>query len=155
MQTFKQFYEAYLIESISDQDIEKKMDQAKKSSLNIPRKLMPQLPETTYKDLEKFLKNNNVSYKTENIKATRLKFAQAEFHIDKIKRLIYNINVVKNKVTFITKDNYILDGNHRIITHQLLNNTVKVTRINMNFKDLVELLKQFKGTEYREDYETV
>jgi len=145
MKSFKE----YIKESGS---IDELMLSAKRSSKNISRLNMPQLTEKNTKNILAFLDENGVKYKKETVDSLKLKFAQANFHKDKIEALVKNIDKVKNKIVYITKDNYVLDGNHRIISLQYLKKSAIVMRIDMDFDKLIKLFKDFKQVEYKESY---
>lgn len=136
---------------IENKEIEKVIADASKRSLSVPRSEMPQLTNDNRDKIMQFFKDNGIKTKSERVDPDSLKFAQANFHKEKVQKLIKDFAPVKDRTIYVTKDSYVLDGNHRVLALSLKKLKANVLRIDMNFKDLVKILKPLDFIEFREE----
>ena len=117
-----------------------------KSDLNIPRHEMPQLGATDTFLTQ--LRKSKVPFKSEEVAPNRLKAVQGEFNVEIIKNIINNPRPTRSSIV-ISKDNYVIDGNHRWIANLNMKKKTHVVRVDMNARDLIKLAKSFPTTTYK------
>lgn len=106
------------------------------TGINIARSLLPQIKDN--QRLLKFLKNNSISYKIKYNKVSELKPIQNEINLVKAS----SIPEDNSKFIVVSKDNYIIDGHHRYVNKELIEeNLIKICQIELNLLDLLTLLK--------------
>jgi len=115
----------------------------------VPRDVMPQIDDALYPKLIQFGQVHGVVFETKQIEPHVLKPHQ---HIDKLKaNHIAALPEVFNKPVLVSVDDYILDGNHRWLSHLLVNKPVNTYQINRTFEDAILFLFKFPGTYYYGD----
>lgn len=127
------------------------------SNLSIPRALMPQINYKDYDEFKEYLKWEDYKVKEVSIKANKLKVTQKDILIKKVDK---NLKKIKgesdvNRVLWISKDNYILDGQHWFIAvlTKYPNNKIKCLKVNCNIFELLELARRFPKTVFKHLYE--
>ena len=111
-----------------------------KNNLGIDRKKMPQVFSKDISKFKQFLTKNKILFNNGECKPKELKMAQEEINPEKIIFLTKHPEQLL-KTVIISKDNYILDGNHRVATLLILDKNVKYLQIQMNIKDLIKKVK--------------
>lgn len=119
--------------------------------LGISRDQMPQIDSKHRESFIKFLKNKGVSVRLIRVPAKSLKIVQGEYNRDKVGAIIAQ-GLDEFASIFISKDGYVVDGNHRLIAK--LNcpggsNYMNVTELGMDIRPLLELIHEFPGVRYR------
>jgi len=121
--------------------------------LNVSRSNMPQLGHQG--ELKNTLKKHNIRFNEFHVNPKKLKAVQGEFDADVVHKVIDDlINNTKTKkpksAIVISKDNYVIDGNHRWLAHYNTDTLVKVLRVDLPVLELMNLAKTFKNTTYKD-----
>jgi hypothetical protein len=110
-------------------------------TLNIPRKLMPQIKSEHRGAMSSFLAARGVETESEVVPATSLKPTQAEFAPKKVKQAEkFEGN---DRPILVSSDGHILDGHHQWLAKRNKGENVKVTRLNAPISVLLELMQDF------------
>ena len=83
-------------------------------SLGVSRQNMPQINSKDVGDFVKYLKDNGISVSTSKIGVSKVGMTQKDLNVDKVKKLLGVNKSNLSKPVIISKDNYILDGHHRV-----------------------------------------
>ena len=119
-------------------------------TMGIPRKDMPQVATKDYPEFMDYLKNNGAKFKKETVSADSLKAVQGEFSDAGVEKAL-----IKNKLkkaSIVSSDNYIIDGHHRWIAALNTGSEIDIIRVNISGKELLELVKKFDKTTYKDIY---
>jgi hypothetical protein len=121
-------------------------------NLGIRRDDMPQI-DSKYRDqFVEFMKSNKVKVRTIRVPVKSLKMAQGEYNRDKVGEIMSKGLSPDAPPIFISKDGYVIDGNHRLIAHLNLPEAgayIKVCELGLPAKELLELIHQFPKVRYR------
>ena len=123
-------------------------DKLKATSLGIPREDMPQIFSGNVEDFKKFLDSQHIIHHQGMSSAHTLKTAQGEFNVEKVKNLMGLKDQLK-KLIMITKDDYVLDGNHRVAAALVIKQPINYLKIEMNFKDLLAKIQEYDKVDYK------
>lgn len=127
------------------EDLEYKINLAKKRTMCIQRLDMPVIAADQVKDLQSMLLEVGIKFRYITIPAYKLKPVQKEIYLDKsakdiLKRGQYKTKVYLRNYSTITvsKDLYIVDGHHRWLSAMLINPkmSIKVFQIGLAFTEL-------------------
>lgn len=122
-------------------------------NLGIPRTAMPQID---MKNLEKFttylsMKDVQVSYL--RVPALSLKMAQGIYNRDKVSSMISG-GTLSTTPIFISSDNYVVDGNHRLIAQLNMpdkrSDYINVIELGLPILELLEIIKGCQYVRYRD-----
>lgn len=105
----------------------------------IPREDMPQIKEADLPEFLKFAKKRGVTVKYGRRDPKLLKAKQ---RIDLEKSASMPEHALKKPI-LITKDNFILDGNHRSGAHLLRKTKTNTIELGLKFADAIKLMFQF------------
>ena len=146
MKTFKEFLEELKIPEKLDNILK---DMSKKS-LGIPRNKMPQIKSDDVLEFLEWLSDFDIDYNKTKISVNKLKPIQKDFNAEKILSMS-NKNITFDKPVLISRDNYVLDGNHRFLSiyYKNSNNTITVFLINKDMSDILKLANKFPKTTYK------
>lgn len=131
-----------------------------KRTLGIPRSEMPQLKsreEFIGWVMEQGVKVQRVQVAPKSlIKANgdkRTGHAQSNIYLDKAMKFIRR-NTLLHKLIIITRDGVIFDGNHHWLALMAVapKEPVEMYQVDMDFRDLLQLTKQFPGVTYEEQW---
>lgn len=128
---------------------------AKKDTMNIPRKDMPQIKSKDVQDFFKFLKDKKISTVKKTINVSKLKATQGEFDKAKIQKGMDDIESgdMPDKPIIISKDGYVIDGHHRWLAYVNLGRYMDVFEVNTNAKKLIELMNEYPKAFNKKLYE--
>jgi hypothetical protein len=121
-----------------------RLDALVKSSLGIPRKDMPQISSKNNNDFISFLNKNNIAVEKASVRLDGLKMIQGELNPEKA--LAFAARPYDNsKPVFISRDGYVLDGNHRFAGEFLRNPNGHITvyKIDMGIHSLLDKTKEY------------
>ena len=119
-----------------------------KHSKGILRSKMPQIKSNDVPEFVKFLKDDGVKSKREDIAVKDLKPTQKEFNPDKVSKLSTAPMAILTKVIIKSKDNFILDGHHRYSALLTLdvNAKIKVISVDLGITELLKKAFEFPKT---------
>lgn len=111
-------------------------------SLNISRKDMPQLPWKRYEAFKEFARSRNVNVRDDVEIASRLKPTQNEYNPHKMR---FTERDKLKKPLIVSRDNYVLDGTHRMLWFQKHTPAadVPVVRIDLRAHEALALMHDF------------
>lgn len=119
------------------------------SSLNIPRQEMPQITQTNIMEFLDWFESQGVVVQFLSMPVASLRSAQDtnQVNLNKVSLLLQHSNTVSNdKPMIVSKDNFIVDGQHRWVA--LLNKDpqqmIEAYRINLPIEQLLTFVKDFK-----------
>ncbi|MCK5019979.1 MAG: ParB N-terminal domain-containing protein [Candidatus Peribacteraceae bacterium] len=121
-------------------------------NLGVSRNQMPQIDTDKRENFIQYISNQGITIETDTVPVMNLSLTQAEINKLKIMKLMRSIRQKKIQTpVFISNDNYILDGSHRMVALLNINKRAKipVIRIDMKMLDLLPLAKRFPGVRYR------
>ena len=126
-------------------------------SLGVARKNMPQIESKHVKDFIKYLKGKEVSVSPSSVRVSKVGMTQKEINFDKVKSMLTVDKKVLAKPVIISKDNYILDGHHRVAALYNLDKSskLKTLQVNLGIKDLLKVAKEFPKTTFKRVNETL
>lgn len=128
-------------------------------NLGISRECMPQIDFKVRDEFINFLKSKGIIVRNIRVPAKSLKMAQGEYNRDKTGDMISNSVVITNdRPIFISKDGYILDGNHRFIAHinqPTASKYITCTELGLDILDLLKVAHQCPCVRYRGYSESV
>lgn len=127
------------------------------TNLGIPRAVMPQISHLDYDEFEEYLKwegyrVTNKSYTSNSLKVTQKDILLKK--VDKNMKRLKNVDDV-DRVLWISKDKYILDGQHWFIAVNTLYPSTKIQCkvVNCGIFQLLELARRFPKTTFKPLYE--
>lgn len=102
----------------------------------VPRTAMPQILSSDLPDFYEYAREKGVRITMQKVRAAALKFRQAidREHAEQMPKAA----LVKR--ILISKDNFVLDGNHRAAANAALGRRANVARINLNFKEAIDFM---------------
>ena len=121
-----------------------------KDTLGIKRNEMPQIATDDYPEFMDYLKDNGATFKQETVPADSLKATQGEFSDQGVEKALTKRKLKKR--TIVSDDNYIIDGHHRWIAALNTGVDIEIIRVNMPGKELLQLVKEFPKTTYKDIY---
>ena len=71
---------------------------------------------------------------------------QSEFNIEKVNKIIDNIDDVKDMVILVSRDNKVIDGHHRWLAFKKTGTKMKVLKINKRYDNVLDILTEFPKT---------
>lgn len=120
-------------------------------NLGISRSEMPQIDGNHRAEFIKFLRDKGLVVRDIRIPAASLKMVQGEYNRDKVGSIMSKGNIGGDPI-FVSKDGYIVDGNHRLIAHINLPSAgpyIEVTEIGLDIRSLLLLIRGFSKVRYR------
>lgn len=120
-------------------------------NLGIPRTSMPQIDSKHRAEFIKFMQAHNVKVRNIRVPAKSLKMVQGEYNRDKV-AAIMDGGKISGPPIFVSKEGYVVDGNHRLIAFLNMENTsryIEVTELCMEIKPLLDLISQFSEVRFR------
>ena len=121
-----------------------------KDTMGIKRNQMPQVATKDYPEFMDYLKDNGAEFKKETVPAKSLKAVQGEFSDQGVEKALRKSKL--KKASIVSSDNYIIDGHHRWVAALNTRQDVDIIRVNMPAKELLELVKNFNKTTYKDIY---
>lgn len=112
-------------------------------TLGIPRDRMPQVKMTDRGALVQFMNARGVEHETDEMDAAALKPTQAEFSLDKVRRLVDGSQAQPNMTTLVSGDGYVLDGHHRWLATMAEGKPLRVLRFKAPARQVLDLLEEF------------
>jgi hypothetical protein len=114
---------------------------------------MPQIHKNDYNEFIDYLKDNGAEFTKQTMPAKQLKATQGEFS-DKgvMKQIRKQMAGEPRKPVIASQDNFIIDGHHRWLVALNTSDTVDVFKVNMDADKLLELVKKFPKTTYKDIY---
>jgi hypothetical protein len=131
--------------------IQNNMILAPTGNLGIPRDAMPQIDFKYREEFIEFIKANKVKVRNIRVPARSLKMAQGEYNRDKVGTIMDSGNLGGAPI-FVSKDGYVIDGNHRLIAHLNLpgaSSYIGVTELGLDARSLLTLIRSFPKVRYR------
>lgn len=120
-------------------------------NLGISRNEMPQIDGRYGEDFINWIKSQGVEVRNIRVPAKALRMAQGEYNRDKVGAMIDAHETIGNPI-FISKDAYVVDGNHRLIALLNLPNAssyIDVTELGVDIKPLLEIISKYPRVRYR------
>lgn len=120
-------------------------------SLGVPRSKMPQIASKDIGDFVKYIKDKGISVSPSVINVSKVGMTQKDINVDKVKGLLGADKSHLAKPVIISKDNYILDGHHRIAALYNVDNNfkLKTIKVDLGIKDLLKLANQYPKVSYK------
>ena len=119
-------------------------------TLGIKRNEMPQVATKDYPEFMDYLKDSGAKFKKETVPAKTLKAIQGEFSDQGVEKALRKRKL--KKASIVSSDNYIIDGHHRWVAALNTGQDVDIIRVNMPAKKLLQLVKDFSKTTYKDIY---
>ncbi|QZI90485.1 hypothetical protein MYOV003v1_p0161 [Vibrio phage 207E48.1] len=125
-------------------------------SLGVSRRAMPQIDDDRHEKFLQALESREIEYERKSIQTQQLRLTQNEVNKMKVWKLM---RVLRNKKglhpVFVSSDNYILDGSHRLVARLNTNKLGKMKTIQIDMKalELLQLIRQ-NQTEFGVKYRT-
>ena len=131
-------------------------------SLGVSRDSMPQINSKDVGEFVKYLKDKGIEASSSLIDVSKIGMTQKDINVNKVKDLLGVEKSNLAKPVIISKDNYILDGHHRVVALYNVdkNFKLKTIKIDLGIKDLLNVAREFpkasfKGiTEFYGNYDT-
>ena len=131
-------------------------------SLGVSRDKMPQINSKDVGEFVKYLKDKGIEASSSLIDVSKIGMTQKDINVDKVKDLLGVEKSNLAKPVIISKDNYILDGHHRVVALYNVdkNFKLKTIKIDLGINDLLNVAREFpkasfKGiTEFYGNYDT-
>jgi hypothetical protein len=120
-------------------------------NLGISRSDMPQIDRANREDFIKWLELRGVKVRNIRIPARSLKLAQGEYNRDKVGSIIDSGHAGEDPI-FVSKDGYVVDGNHRLIAHLNMpeaSKYIQVTELGQDIKTLLDEISHYPKVRYR------
>jgi len=119
----------------------------------LKRSQMPQIHKDDYNEFIDYLKDNGAEFTKQTMPAKQLKATQGEFS-DKgvMKQIGKQMRGEPRKPVIASQDNFIIDGHHRWLVAWNTKDSVDVFKVNMDADKLLELVKKFPKTTYKDIY---
>lgn len=124
-----------------------------KDTMGIKRNQMPQIATEDYPEFIDYLKDNGASFTKDTVHPKSLKAIQGEFSDSGVLKALKKRKLEKPIIA--SSDNYIIDGHHRWIAALNTGVDVNIYRVNKPGKELLQLVKDFPKTTYKDIYEAV
>ncbi len=121
-------------------------------NLGISRNQMPQIDGRYREDFIKWIKEQGIKVRNIRVPARSLRLAQGEYNKDKVGDLIDKGITADGYPIFISKDAYVVDGNHRLIAHLNTPNAsayIEVTELGEDIKPLLDRISNYPNIRYR------
>jgi tRNA nucleotidyltransferase/poly(A) polymerase/mannose-6-phosphate isomerase-like protein (cupin superfamily)/GNAT superfamily N-acetyltransferase len=120
-------------------------------SLGVPHSKMPQIASKDIGDFVKYVKDKGISVSPSVINVSKVGMTQKDINVDKIKGLLGADKSHLAKPVIISKDNYILDGHHRVAALYNVDNNfkLKTIKVDIGIKDLLKLAKDYPKTTFK------
>lgn len=120
-------------------------------NLGISRNAMPQIDTKFREDFINWMKGQGVKVRDIRVPAKSLKMVQGEYNRDKVGAIMAS-GSVEGPPIFVSKDGYVIDGNHRLIAHINLPDVgkyVRVTELGSDAKSLLDIIGKYPNVRYR------
>ena len=120
-------------------------------NLGISRPSMPQIDGKHREDFVEWIKSQGVKVRDVRVPAKSLKLAHGEYNPDKVGEIIAS-GSTGNAPIFVSKDGYVVDGNHRLIAHLNIPGSskyIQVTELGLDIKNLLDLISHYPNVRYR------
>lgn len=122
-----------------------------KKTLGVPRSKMPQINSSDVRDFVKYLKDNDIKVRTSTIPVSKVAMTQKDINPDKVKKLMGINKSNLTKPVIISKDNYILDGHHRVVALYNMDKgtKLKTIQVDVGIRKLLDVSKKFPKVSYK------
>jgi mannose-6-phosphate isomerase-like protein (cupin superfamily)/predicted GNAT family acetyltransferase len=120
-------------------------------SLGVSRKDMPQINSNDVGEFVKYLKDKGVSVSSSVINVSKVGMTQKDINVDKVRDLLGVDRANLAKPVIISKDNYILDGHHRVAALYNIDKDfrLKTIKVDLGIRDLLKTAKGFPKVSYK------
>jgi mannose-6-phosphate isomerase-like protein (cupin superfamily) len=120
-------------------------------SLGVSRKDMPQINSNDVGEFVKYLKDKGVSVSSSVINVSKVGMTQKDINVDKVRDLLGVERANLAKPVIISKDNYILDGHHRVAALYNIDKDfrLKTIKVDLGIGDLLKTAKGFPKISYK------
>jgi hypothetical protein len=120
-------------------------------SLGVSRKDMPQINSKDVGEFVKYLKDKGVSVSSSVINVSKVGMTQKDINVDKVRDLLGVEKANLAKPVIISKDNYILDGHHRVAALYNIDKDfrLKTIQVDLGIGDLLKTAKGFPKVSYK------
>ena len=119
----------------------------------VKRASMPQIHKDDYPEFIDYLQDNGAKFTKQTMPAKSLKATQGEFSDAGVEKQIRKyIKGEPKKPVIASQDNYIIDGHHRWLVAWNTGDTLEVYKVNIDADDLLNLVKNFPKTTYKDIY---
>lgn len=122
--------------------------------LNIARNLMPQIQSTDVAEFLDELRHEGIKIIKTKLPVVGLKLAQNQFNKEKVLAMMQK-DLSKSKPLIVSKDHFVIDGNHRFLAELNRNAKSKIDAIviNLNVMDLIQRARMFDKVFYKTIHE--
>lgn len=125
-------------------------------TLGVKRHEMPQVHKDHYPELFQYLKDNGGKFNEKTVHAKELKPVQGEFSDQGVRKMIQQMRDKAGsnfkKPIIVSADNYIIDGHHRWLASWNEDENIPIIQVSIPVKKLLQLVKDFKHTTYKDIY---
>jgi mannose-6-phosphate isomerase-like protein (cupin superfamily) len=120
-------------------------------SLGVSRKDMPQINSKDVGEFVTYLKDKGVSVSSSVINVSKVGMTQKDINVDKVRDLLGVEKANLAKPVIISKDNYILDGHHRVAALYNIDKDfrLKTIKVDLGIGDLLKTAKGFPKVSYK------
>jgi len=121
------------------------------TSLGVKREHMPQISSNDIHNYIEYLRTHNIDVKGSMIPISKVKMTQKDLNLDKVNHLLTTSINSLSKPVIISKDNYILDGHHRVVALYNIDNNFKLHTIKVNtpIRNLLTITKEYPNVFYK------
>jgi len=120
-------------------------------NLGILRKDMPQIESDDVDKYLEYLTQSGIKYQSGKYPIYKLKLTQRDINLDKVDKLSTVSKSNLSKPIIISKDNYILDGHHRVLALYSMNEkeSIPTIMVNLSIRELLKVTHQFDDVSYK------
>ena len=120
-------------------------------SLGVSRDKMPQINSKDVSEFVKYLKDKGIEASSSLIDVSKIGMTQKDINVDKVRDLLGVEKSNLAKPVIISKDNYILDGHHRVVALYNVdkNFKLKTIKIDLGIKDLLNVAREFPKASFK------
>src|ERR1035438_9362285 len=123
-----------------------------RGQLSILRHHMPQIEEKDYPEFFYLLSLRSIEFHRSILQSKILKAAQKEIDLDKVREWMKSMPLkARKKPCIVSKDLYILDGNHTWLAklNKNHNSTIECFVVDLNMVDLLNIIRLFDKVTYK------
>jgi len=124
-------------------------------SLGVSREKMPQISSSDVHNYVEYLRKHGVNVKGSSIPISKIGMTQKDINTEKVKALLGTEVHNLSKPVIISKDNYILDGHHRVVALYNIDNNfkLKTIKVNLPIQKLLDITHGYPKVSYKTIHE--
>jgi GNAT superfamily N-acetyltransferase len=126
-------------------------------SLGVSREKMPQISSSDVHNYVEYLRKHGVNVKGSSIPISKIGMTQKDINTEKVKALLGTEVHNLSKPVIISKDNYILDGHHRVVALYNIDNNfkLKTIKVNLPIQKLLDITHGYPKVSYKTIHENI